>query len=83
MREAVGLVATIGDVGRFALPGKLASYFGLVPRVIQSAGRCFNGRITKSGNSTGRYFAIEASQVLARSDSPLTAGSSSGSSGGG
>jgi hypothetical protein len=70
---AIGLVAAIGDIGRFASPGKLASYFGLVPRVHQSAGRCFHGRITKSGNSTARHLAIEASQVLARGSSPLSA----------
>ena len=70
---AIGFVAAIGEIGRFALPGQLASYFGLVPRVSQSAGRCFHGRITKSGNSTARHLAIEASQVLARSGSPLAA----------
>lgn len=70
---AVGLVAAIGDVGRFDSPGKLAAYFGLVPRVSQSAGRCYHGRITKAGNSTARHLAIEASQVLARSSSPIAA----------
>jgi transposase len=70
---AVGLVAAIGDVERFDSPGKLATYFGLVPRMSQSAARCYHGRITKSGNSTARHLAIEASQVLARSASPLTA----------
>jgi transposase len=64
---AVGLVAAIGDVERFDSPGKLAAYFGLVPRVSQSAGRCYHGRITKTGNSTARHLAIEASQVLALS----------------
>jgi transposase len=70
---AVGLVAAIGDVERFDSPGKLAAYFGLVPRVSQSAGRCYHGRITKSGNSTARHLAIEASQVLALSNAPLAA----------
>ena len=70
---ASGLVAAIGDISRFASPRKLASYFGLVPRVSQSAGRCFHGRITKSGNSGARHLAIEASHSLARSSSPLSA----------
>jgi transposase len=55
---AIGLVAAIGDVERFPSPGKLAAYLGLVPRVSQSAGRCFHGRITKTGNSTARHLAI-------------------------
>ena len=56
---AVGLVAAIGEVERFDSPGKLAAYFGLVPRISQSAGRCYHGRITKSGNSTARHLAID------------------------
>ena len=70
---AVGLVAAIGDVHRFETPEKLASYFGLVPRVSQSAGRCHHGCITKAGSSSGRALAVEAAHVLARSSSPLTA----------
>jgi transposase len=70
---AVGLVAAIGDIKRFDSPGKLAAYFGLVPRVSQSAGRCHHGRITKTGNSTARHLAIEASQVLAMSSAPIAA----------
>jgi hypothetical protein len=42
------------------------------PRRLQVR-RCFHGRITKSGNSTARHLVIEASQVLPRSGSPLTA----------
>jgi transposase len=33
---AAGLVAAIGDIGRFKSPHKLVSYFGLNPRVRQS-----------------------------------------------
>jgi transposase len=70
---AIGLLAAIDDVHRFPSPQKLASYFGLVPSVRQSAGRCYRGSITKAGNSTARWLAIEAAQCLARSASPLTA----------
>jgi transposase len=70
---AAGLVAAIGDIERFESPGKLAAYFGLVPRVHQSAGRSYSGPITKTGNSTARHLAIEASQVLARGSSPIAA----------
>jgi transposase len=68
---AIGLLAAIDDIQRFPAPQKLASYFGLVPRIRQSAGRCYHGGITKAGNCTARSLAIEAAQALARSPSPL------------
>jgi len=68
---AMGLLAAIGDIQRFPAPGQLASYFGLVPRVSQSAGRCHHGRITKAGPGNARSLAIEAAQILARSPSPI------------
>jgi transposase len=68
---AIALLAAIGDVRRFPAPEKLAAYFGLVPKVRQSAGRSHHGAITKAGPSTTRSLAIEAAQVLARSPSPL------------
>lgn len=70
---AIGLLSAIGDIRRFPAPGKLAAYFGLVPKVSQSAGRCYYGRITKAGNSTARSLSIEAAQALVRSSSPVTA----------
>lgn len=70
---AIALLAAIGDIERFATPAKLTAYFGLVPKVRQSAGRCHHGGITKAGPSTARALAIEAAQMLARSPSPLTA----------
>jgi transposase len=68
---ALGLLAAIGDISRFPSPGQLASYFGLVPRVSQSAGRCHHGKITKAGPGNARSLAIEAAQMLARSPSPI------------
>jgi transposase len=70
---AIGLLAAIDDVRRFPTPQKLAAYFGLVPRVRQSADHCYYGGITKTGNSTARHLAIEAAQVLARSSAPMAA----------
>ncbi len=70
---AIALLAAIGDIERFPTPAKLSAYFGLVPKVHQSAGRCHHGGITKMGNCTGRSLAIEAAQTLARSPSPLAA----------
>jgi transposase len=68
---AMGLLAAIGDIRRFPSPGQLASYFGLVPRVSQSAGRSYYGRITKAGPGHARSLAVEAAQMLARSPSPI------------
>ena len=68
---AIGLLAAIDDIRRFPTPQKLASYFGLVPCIRQSAARCYHGGITKTGNSTARSLVIEAAHVLARSSCPL------------
>jgi transposase len=68
---AIGLLATIGDVHRFSSPNKLTAYLGLVPRLNQSAGRCYHGPITKAGPTIARSLVIEAAQILARSPSPL------------
>jgi transposase len=70
---AIGMLAAIDDIERFASPQKLAAYFGLVPRIHQTANRSFHGPITKTGNSTARALAIEAANALARSPSPLAA----------
>jgi len=70
---SIGVLSAIGDVRRFPTPGQMAAYLGVVPRVSQSAGRCYHGRITKAGNSNARSLLIEAAQALARSSSPLTA----------
>lgn len=52
---AIGLLAAIGDISRFASPGKLVSYFGLNPRVRQSGLQpAQHGRISKIGRSHAR-----------------------------
>lgn len=70
---ANGLVAAIGDITRFDSPQKLTAYFGLVPKVSQSAERCFYGPITKNGRSQARWLAVEAAHGLVTCGSPLTA----------
>lgn len=70
---AIGMMAAIGDIARFDSPGKLASYFGLVPSVSQSADKCYHGHITKAGRSHARWLAVEAAQSVSNSNSPLTA----------
>lgn len=58
---ATAVIASIGDISRFQSPEKLASYFGLTPRVRQSGERgAIHGRISKQGNATARTILIEA-----------------------
>jgi transposase len=57
---ALTIRAEIGDIGRFATPGQLASYAGLVPRVDASAGRYRVGRITRRGSPWLRWALTEA-----------------------
>lgn len=52
--------AEIGTIRRFAHPAQLASYAGLVPRVIQSGGKCVHGPITREGSPWLRWALIEA-----------------------
>jgi len=71
---AVGLMAAIGDVTRFASAEKLVSYFGLNPRVRQSGdGRAHHGRITKQGRSLARGLLVEAAWAAAATAGPLHA----------
>lgn len=71
---AIGLVAAIGDVGRFSSPAKLVSYFGLNPRVRQSGDRpAYHGRISKQGRAQARGLLVEAAWSAASSPGPLRA----------
>jgi transposase len=69
---AIGLVAAIGDIGRFATPQKLVSYFGLNPRVRQSGAHpAHHGRISKVGRSHARAMLVEAAWAAAKTPGPL------------
>lgn len=71
---AISLVAAIGDIGRFASPRKLVSYFGLDPRVRQSGlAPARHGRISKLGRAHGRGMLVEAAWAAAHSPGPLRA----------
>ncbi len=71
---ATAVMASIGDISRFDRPEKLASYFGLTPRVRQSGDRAaFHGRISKQGNATARTMLIEAAWAAASVPGPLRA----------
>jgi len=71
---AAGIVAAIGDIGRFKSPQKLVSYFGLNPRVRQSGlGAAHHGRISKIGRSHARAMLVEAAWAAAKAPGPLHA----------
>jgi transposase len=71
---AAGLMAAIGDIGRFESPQKLVSYFGLNPRVRQSGlGAAHHGRISKVGRSHARAMLVEAAWAAAKAPGPLHA----------
>lgn len=58
--SAIGLVAEIGDIGRFAHPRQLMGYLGLVPSESSSGDRVRKGPITKTGNAHARRLLTEA-----------------------
>jgi transposase len=71
---AAGIVAAIGDIGRFNSPQKLVSYFGLNPRVRQSGlTAAHHGRISKIGRSHARAMLVEATWAAAKAPGPLHA----------
>lgn len=55
-------VAEIGDVHRFADPGRLCSWAGLTPRHRESDTVVHRGHITKQGSRLVRWAAVEAIQ---------------------
>lgn len=68
---AVLLFGEIGDINRFSDPKKLCKYFGIVPRVYQSAERVRFGRLTKDGSKYVRWALTESVQKLENHDSQL------------
>jgi transposase len=59
--SAIGLVAEIGDIQRFAHPRHLMSYLGLVPSECSSGNTAHRGSITKTGNGHAGRLLTEAS----------------------
>jgi len=57
---ALVLSLEIGDFARFARPGQLASWLGLVPTLDQSGESRTSGAITKCGSSFARRLLVEA-----------------------
>ena len=65
------LLSVIGDVNDFADEGRLASYFGIVPRVSNSNETEHSGRIHKRGTKLGRTALVQSALVAARYSSYL------------
>jgi transposase len=57
---AVGLCGEIGDFERFARPGQLMSYVGLVPSESSTGQQRRQGAITKTGSGHARRLLVEA-----------------------
>jgi transposase len=60
------LLSVIGDIDDFADEGKLAAYFGIVPRVQNSNEIERSGRITKRGTKLGRTTLVQCALVAKR-----------------
>lgn len=60
------LLSIIGDVKDFADEDKLASYFGIVPRVKDSNQTQHHGAITKRGSQLGRLVLVQCTLTAKR-----------------
>jgi len=60
------LLSVIGNVNDFSDEGKLASYFGIVPRVNNSNETERSGRITKRGSKRGGTTLVQCSLIAKR-----------------
>jgi len=63
---ATVLLSVIGDIEDFTHPGKLAAYFGIVPRVRNSNETEHFGRITKRGTKLGRTTLVQCALIAMR-----------------
>jgi transposase len=60
---AVAVSCWIGDIRRFPSAKKLVSYFGMAPKVRQSANRETHGHISKEGSGMVRWLILQAALV--------------------
>jgi transposase len=71
---AVGLLAAIGEIERFASARRLVAYLGLDPTVRQSGEQApRHGRISKRGDAHARALLVEAAWSALRTPGPLRA----------
>lgn len=65
-KSAAILLSVIGRIEDFESEGRLASYFGIVPRVRNSNETVHHGRITKQGSRMGRSALVQCTLVAIR-----------------
>ena len=65
-RSAAVLLSVIGRIEDFESEGRLASYFGIVPRVRNSNETVHHGRITKQGSKLGRKTLVQCTLIAIR-----------------
>jgi len=65
-KSASILLSIIGDINDFSDAGKLASYFGIVPRMSNSNETIHQGRITKHGSKLGRTTLVQCTLIAMR-----------------
>jgi transposase len=71
---ATAVIAAIGNISRFPIPDRLASYFGLTPQARLSGDHvAIHGRISKQRNAVARTMLIEAAWLAASVPGPLRA----------
>lgn len=74
MVVAVGVMAAVGRIDRFAAADQLVAHLGLNPSVRQSGdGPAHHGRVTERGRSDARHLLVEAAWQAVRSPGPLRA----------
>jgi transposase len=60
------LLSIIGNINDFADEGRLAAYFGIVPRISNSNETEHSGRITKRGTKLGRTTLVQCALIAQR-----------------
>ena len=60
------LLSVIGEINDFPDEGRLASYFGIVPRVSNSNQTEHSGRIHKRGSKLGRTALVQSALIAAK-----------------
>jgi len=66
-----GLIASIGDIKRFATPRKLSAYFGLNPSVDQSGNYEGDTGLKRHGRGAIRALLVQSAKKLLQVDNPL------------
>ena len=64
--SAATILAEIGNYRNFSSPEQLASYFGIVPFVNQSADKLHNGCITKHGSPHLRWIMVQVAHAASK-----------------